>query len=80
VREIPDLTCHRPPSHCRRVQGDNTPLHWGSMRGHVEIVKLLLQRGADQTIRNKQDKVAVDLCQPCWSHSYRWTREVLAAA
>lgn len=50
------------------------------MRGHVEIVKLLLQRGADQTIRNKQDKVAVDLCQPCWSHSYRWTREVLAAA
>ncbi len=62
------------------MQGDNTPLHWGSMRGHVEIVKLLLERGADQSIRNKQDKVAVDLCQPCWSHSYRWTREVLAAA
>ncbi len=41
----------------RTVQGDNTPLHWTSMRGHVEIVRLLLERGADRAIRNKQDKV-----------------------
>lgn len=49
------------------------------MRGHVEIVKLLLERGADKSIRNKQDKEAIDLCQACWSHSYRFTREALIA-
>ncbi len=24
-------------------------------------------------------QVALDLAQPCWSHSYRYTREVLAS-
>jgi ankyrin repeat protein len=69
-----DLTC---AACC--AQGDNTALHWASMRGHVEIVKFLVARGADKGLRNKQDKVAIDLAQPCWSNSYRFTREVLAA-
>lgn len=38
-------------------QGDNCALHWVAMRGHVEIVKFLLQSGADRALRNKQDKV-----------------------
>ncbi|KAK9815614.1 hypothetical protein WJX72_006846 [[Myrmecia] bisecta] len=59
--------------------GDNTPLHWAAMRGHVEIVDLLLKYKADRTVRNKQDKLAIDMCQPCWSDAYRYTREVLAA-
>ena len=46
------------------------------MRGHVEIVKFLLQKQADRSIRNKQDKIPMDLCQPCWSDSYRYTRQV----
>ena len=58
------------------VKGDNTPLHWASMRGHVEIVKYLLQHNADRGIRNKQDKIPIDLCQPCWSDAYRYTRQV----
>ena len=45
------------------VQGDNSALHWAAMRGHVEIVKFLLMHGADRELRNKQDKVPIDLCQ-----------------
>jgi len=34
--------------------GDNTPLHWAAMRGHVECVTALLGAGADPHARNKQ--------------------------
>jgi ankyrin repeat protein len=60
--------------------GDNTALHWAAMRGHVEILNLLLMNGADKTIRNKQDKVCIDMCQPVWSHSWKYARELLSDA
>jgi len=59
--------------------GENTPLHWAAMRGHVEICKFLLDSGADRNVRNRQDKMPVDLCKPCWSNSYKFCLAVLAA-
>jgi len=58
--------------------GDNTALHWSAMRGHVEIVNYLLQMGADRNIKNKQDKLPIDLCQPVWSNSWKYVREALS--
>ena len=58
--------------------GDNTPLHWAAMRGHVEIIKYLLDEGADKTLKNKQEKMPIDNCQACWSHSWRYAKELLS--
>ncbi len=58
--------------------GDNAALHWAAMRGHVEIVNFLLQNGADKSLKNKQGKMPIDLCQPVWSHAWKYTRELLA--
>ena len=57
--------------------GYNTALHWAAMRGNVEIVNLLLQNGADKTIKNKQGRIPIDMCQPVWSEAWRYTREIL---
>jgi ankyrin repeat protein len=73
-------TGHQPSDLPPRTQGDNTALHWAAMRGHVEIVKALLEGGADAGISNRQGRLPLDLCQPTWSHSWRFTREVLLAA
>ena len=35
-----------------RNKSGNTPLHWAALNGHVEILLLLLQHGADPSILN----------------------------
>lgn len=59
--------------------GANTALHWAAMRGHVEVVRALVVAGADRSAANAQGRTPLDLCDPQWSLSWRFTREALAA-
>ena len=34
----------------------NTPLHGASSRGHIEMVKFLIEKGADPNRKNKADQ------------------------
>ena len=43
---------------CKNSSG-NTPLHWASLNGHLEAVKVLIGAGADPAIRNKAGHDAV---------------------
>ncbi|KAI0115584.1 ankyrin [Nemania sp. FL0031] len=39
----------------------NTALHWACLGGHLDIVKLLLSRGASPAIANDKDQIPLDL-------------------
>ena len=42
----------------------NTPLHISCEDGNVEIVKLLLNAGADRSRQNKEEKTPFELAKP----------------
>ena len=42
----------------------NTPLHIACEEGNPEIVKMLLNAGADRSRLNKEEKTPVDLAKP----------------
>ncbi len=44
------------------IYGD-TPLHIAAAKGHADIVRLLIENGADKKIRNKNGKTPADLAQ-----------------
>ncbi|KAI1199192.1 ankyrin [Nemania serpens] len=39
----------------------NTALHWACLGGHLDVVKLLLSRGASPAIANDKDQIPLDL-------------------
>lgn len=39
----------------------NTALHWACLGGHLDIVKLLLSRGASPALVNDKDQIPLDL-------------------
>ncbi|KAI1086180.1 ankyrin [Rostrohypoxylon terebratum] len=39
----------------------NTALHWACLGGHLDVVKLLLSRGASPTASNDKDQIPLDL-------------------
>ncbi len=51
-KSAPELVNHK------NVSG-NTPLHWASMNGHLEAVKVLVAAGADPGVRNEAGRDAV---------------------
>jgi len=45
-----------------RHEGGDTALHHALRMGHFSVARLLLARGADQTIRNNEGKLPRDYC------------------
>lgn len=43
------------------MQEDSTPLHYAAENGHLETVKVLLDKGADQTLRDRWRRSPMDL-------------------
>lgn len=61
--EIVALLLERGASVDARAPNGNTPLMMAALYGKEESVGLLLQRGADPTLRNAQQRSAVDLAR-----------------
>lgn len=39
----------------------NTPLMFAAIRGNADVAKILVEKGADKTLKNKNGKTALDL-------------------
>lgn len=50
----------------KRVSGldNDTPLHDAVVNGHLKIIKLLVEKGADIHVKNSKGKSPLDLASP----------------
>jgi len=44
----------------------NTALHIATLNNNIDVVKLLLENGADKEIKNKNEKTALDFAKKAW--------------
>ncbi|KAG6852937.1 hypothetical protein C0991_008009 [Blastosporella zonata] len=73
INEIPD---YPQMAKSERDDGLGTALHAAAEAGHVPAVKLLLQKGADLSLKNSRGKTALELAQ---EKNYAHVVEVLAS-
>ena len=61
-----------------RVQGGKTPLYEAAFWGHLDVVRALLNAGADKTIANKYGKKPIDyVCR--WSGANKQHKDAIVA-
>jgi len=53
----------------RESNAGMTPLHWAAAKANVELVKLLLDHGADVSIRNDEGRTALEIVEINQAHS-----------
>jgi ankyrin repeat protein len=59
---VRDLLKHGAPVNARQQHGW-TPLHAAAQNGNLEIIEILLQNGADPSIKNEEGVTALDLAR-----------------
>ncbi len=71
IAEVERLLQADPDCLNQQGRGGWTPLHWAAAGGHADVVKLLLSKGADDTIRDRQGYSAM-----YWAGHYHDEAEV----
>lgn len=69
IQNMPALGLNKQTINTPDIFGSNTALHLCAQYDQVECMKLLLRSGADATIRNSQDKTALDIAKELGYHS-----------
>ena len=58
------------------MQTQFTPLHTAVFNGHQDAAKLLLEAGADPSLRNKRGKTPRDLAKRAGSEALIWDAKI----
>ena len=66
VKALLDLPGIETRIHVRDKHRGRTPLHVGATKGHSDLVRLLLGKGAEVTLGDKAHKTPLDLCGESW--------------